>query len=110
MCTALLLLCLAASAAAQDSHLLIVGGLGGAPHYSDQFHAWATRLLDAAADRYKLSAEQMIYLAERPDRDPERIDGRSTRENVEAAIAELAARARPNDKVFIFLIGHGSFS
>lgn len=110
VCTALLVLCLAASAAAQDSHLLIVAGLGGAPHYSDQFHAWATRLLDAAADQYELSAEQMIYLAERPDRDPERIDGRSTRENVEAAIAELAARARPNDKVFVFLIGHGSFA
>ena len=110
LATFLLALSLVSSASAQDSHLLIVAGLGGDPAYSDQFHTWATTLLDAAKDRYELPAEHVTYLAEKPDRDPERIDGQSTRENVEAAIAELGARARPNDKVFIVLIGHGSFT
>ena len=108
--TVLLALSFVSSAAAQDTHLLIIAGLGGDPAYSDQFHTWATTLLDAAKDRYELPAEHVTYLGEKPDRDPERIDGRSTRENVEAAIAELGARARPNDKVFIVLIGHGSFT
>ena len=108
--TVLFALCLVSPAAAQESHLLIIAGLGGDPAYSAQFHTWATTLLDAARDRYELPDEQMTYLAEKPDRDPELIDGRSTRENVEAAITELAERARPNDKVFIVLIGHGSFT
>src|SRR5262249_26294234 len=38
-----------------------------------------------------------------------RIRGRSTRENVEKAFGDLAARAQPDDQVFVVLFGHGSF-
>lgn len=106
-----LALCLwsaAAPAAAQQTHLVIVGGLSGDQEHADAFHRWATVLIDAAKDRYGVPDGNIVYLAEKPDRDPARIRGRSTREHVEQAFAELAARARPDDKVLVVLIGHGS--
>jgi hypothetical protein len=103
-----LALATAAPAAAQTSYLVVIAGLGGDPAASEAFHRWATTLVDAARTRYGLGADQIVYLAEDPARDPSRITGRSTRDAVEAAIAGVADRARPGDRVFIVLIGHGS--
>ena len=99
-----------APAAAQQSHLIVVSGLGGTDEYRDQFYEWSSRLVDAAIERHGIPADQVIYLTERPDRDPERIHARSTWENVQAAIADVAGRAAAGDVVLIVLIGHGSFS
>lgn len=95
-------------AAAQESHLLIVVGLGGEPATSDLFHGWAVTLFDAARENYALPRERIIYLGEDPSRDPERIDGRSTRESISRAVDRIAAGARPGDRVFIVLFGHGA--
>ena len=102
------LLIAAVPAHAQTSRLLIVSGLGGEPQYSDAFHEWGTTLADAAARRYGLPPEDIVYLAEKADRDPARIDGRATRENVGKALADLEARTGPGDRLFVILIGHGS--
>ena len=91
-----------------DSHILIVSGIGGQPQYSDAFHRWGVSMVDAATKRLGLPTDHVAYLSERPERDPERIRGRSTKENVVRAIAELASRAGPTDRIFILLIGHGS--
>ena len=106
---ALVLLALAGPAAAQQTHVLVVTGLSGDPAYAEQFQAWATTLTDAATGRYELPADNVTWLAERVEADPERIDGRSTSENVEAAVTAIAERARPDDHVLIVLIGHGSY-
>ncbi len=106
---AALVLALAVPARAQQaSHLLVVVGLGGDLENADRFHQWAVTLVDAARNRYGLPAESVIYLGEDPARDPARIGGRSTRENIAAAVDRIAARARPGDRVFIVLIGHGA--
>ncbi len=91
-----------------DSHIIIVSGIGGQPQYSDAFHRWGVSMVDAATERLGLPADHIVYLAERPERDAERIRGRSTKENVEHAFAELAGRVQPTDRIFILLIGHGS--
>lgn len=101
-------LALAAPAAGQDSHLLVIVGLGGDPENSALFHKWASTLVDAARERFQLPAESVIYLGEEPTRDPKRISGRSTKEGIEGAVDRLAGRARPGDQVFIVLIGHGA--
>lgn len=95
-------------AAAQQSFLLVVSGLSGESRYAEAFHAWATKMLGAAETRWGLPAENVVYLAERTDRDPDRISARSTRENVEEAFRDIAERAGPSDQVFILLIGHGT--
>jgi len=103
-----LLLWLAPPAAAQDSHLLVIVGLGGEQEYRDLFHRWAVDLAEAAATRYGLAAEHVTYLGERAD--VEGVQGRSTRENIERAVERMAATARPGDRVFVVLFGHGSFA
>ncbi len=79
--------------------LVVVTGLGGEPRFDERFHSWAATLMDAARDggfpagvplatlRGDLS---IVYLAGDPGRDP-RARGRSTREQVRAVLAELAA-------------------
>ncbi len=104
----LALLLAASPAQAQDSHLIVISGLSGEPRYADRFHEWAVSLTDAALERWGLPRSNVIYLAEKVERDPERIAARSTRENVQRTLAELAERAGPADRVFIILIGHGS--
>ena len=105
---ALVCLATAPAAAAQDSHLLVVVGLGGDEENAARFHGWAAALVDAARTRHGLPADHVTYLGEDPGRDPGRIAGRSTREGIEAAIGRIAATARPGDRIFIVLIGHGA--
>jgi hypothetical protein len=96
-------------ASAAEAHLLIVSGLGGEPRLSDAFHEWAVALKEAAGARFGLPPDHVRWLAEKPERDPARIDGKSTRENVGQALAAMADAAGPADLVLIVLIGHGSF-
>lgn len=90
------------------THLLIVGGIGGEPLYTNLFHARATGLMDAAVERYNLSIENVHYLAERTDLAPGLIEARSTKEAFEDVVADVAASAGVNDHVVIVLFGHGS--
>lgn len=101
------LLALAAPVAAQQSHLIVVGGIGGEPQYSDAFHEWAVSVAEAAEARMGLPRDRITVLTEAPDRDPRRIDGRSTREGVLQAVGEAARAAGPGDAVFLFFFGHG---
>lgn len=104
--------CLSASpvTAQSASHLLVIVGLAGDPENAELFHRWASQLVDVGRERYGLEEDSIVYLGEDPARDPTRIDGRSTREGLAAAADRLAARARPGDRVFIVLIGHGGSS
>lgn len=90
-----------------DTHLLVVAGVGGEEAYTGRFHLWSTRVVDAAVAA-GLPPENVVYLGEREDLDPERINGRSTGENVLAEIAALAERSSAGDDVWIVLFGHGS--
>jgi hypothetical protein len=106
------LLCLCAVprvAAAQDTHLLVITGVEGDAEHGAQFQKWASALIDAAQKKGGLPDANVTYLADKIERDPSHIRGRSTSENVRKAFADLAARARPNDEVFIVLFGHGSY-
>jgi hypothetical protein len=106
---ALLLLLLATSAFAQDTHLLVITGAPGDDEHAQKFHKWATTIVDAAKDKGGLTDATITYLGDKPDMDASRIKGRSSRANVEKAFADLAAKAQPTDEVIVILIGHGSF-
>jgi len=95
-------------ASAQEAHALIVVGIGGEERYRDRFHEWASTLHDALVERHGLAPERVTYLGERPDMDPERIDGGSRREDVMEAFGTLARTAGPEDRVMIVIIGHGT--
>ncbi len=90
-----------------DTHLLVVAGVGGEEAYTGRFHLWSTRIVDGALAA-GLHPENVVYLGERKELDPERIKARSTGENVLAEIAALAERSKVGDDVWIVLFGHGS--
>ena len=94
-------------ASLQQSHLLVVVGIGGEESYRELFHNWAIQIVNAGIDA-GVQEKNVVLLSERAEPDPDRIDGRSTRDNVEQAIRQIAGRAAPADRVFIVLIGHGS--
>lgn len=98
-----------APAAAEESHLLVVAGLGGDPYFRDLFHQQAVALASTAETKLGLAPENVQCLTEKPEREPATIDARSTLENLISAFDALSARVRPDDRVFVVLIGHGSF-
>ena len=98
------------STSAQQTHFLIVVGLGGAQEYTERFHAWATTLIDAVTERYSVPAENVIYLGEKTNIDYKVVTDRSTKENIIGAIDTIVERSEPFDNVAIVLFGHGSFT
>ena len=91
----LFLLGSAARAAAQDSYLLVITGVAGDEEHATRFHEWATKLIDAAKTKDGVPDANITYLADKPDIDTARIRSRSTTENVQKAVADLAAKAHP---------------
>lgn len=97
-----------ATSAVVQTHLLVITGISGESRYAESFHEWATTLIDAARERWGVPESNIVYLAEDVERAPALIKDRSTSENVERELSELAARAAPGDQVIIVLIGHGN--
>ena len=108
LAAAVLCCAFAIPAAAQDPHLIVITGVAGDEDHAAQFHKWAMAVVDAAK-RFGVPDADVAYLSDKPEQDPAHIRGRSTKDNVAKALADAAARAKPNDEVFILLIGHGSF-
>ena len=102
-----LLIVLAAPAAAQTTHVAIVVGLAGDPEHAELFQRWAATLVDASV-KMGVTPDHLVYLAEKPEADPKRIGGKSTKEEVAKAFDKMA-QAGADDVVFVFLIGHGTF-
>ncbi|MGH7500200.1 MAG: C13 family peptidase [Longimicrobiales bacterium] len=97
--------------AAQGSatHILVITGLGGEPSYAARMQEWATKIVDAAGERFGVPRENIQWLAEKKEIDPARVTDRSTKESIEAAIGGIAGRANAGDVVLIVLFGHGSY-
>ncbi len=92
------------------THAVIVVGLGGAEEFRESFHREAAALYEALTERHGIPAEDVTYLGERVDVDPEIISDRSTRANVLQVLGEIAQRAGAQDRVLVVLIGHGTSS
>lgn len=97
-----------APAYGQDTHLLVVVGLGGDPDYRELFHQWAVEMVSAAETRFGVPRDRIVYLGERPADFPEVVDGRSTLEDMASAMNEIAGAVAPEDQVLVVLIGHGT--
>ena len=106
---ALLLALLPAPAQPQNTHILLISGLGGDPEYTETFHGWLSRFADAATEKHGIPPGRITYLGEKTDIDPTRIRARSTADNIRAAFAEIVAAMGPADDLVILLAGHGTF-
>src|SRR5439155_11554803 len=84
----------------QRTHLLVISGVPGDDQHAKQFAKWAAAFVDAEKTEDAVADANITVLA---DRD-------ATKEGVEKAFADLAARVEPTDAVVVLLIGHGSFN
>ena len=110
ICGAALVWCgLWSPAFAQSTHLAVIVGLAGEAEHGELFNKWAASLVDAATTRYGIPRQQVHYLTEKPDADPKRATGRSTKDEIGKAFDRLAGGGA-DDVVFVVLIGHGTFS
>jgi hypothetical protein len=107
--TSSVLLLTAGPAAAQSVHLAVIVGLSGDPEHAKLFQRWASTLVDAASGRMGIPKDHIVYLTERPEEDPQRATGKSTQAEITRAFGALAASTKPDDVVFVVLIGHGTF-
>jgi hypothetical protein len=93
---------------AQRTHVLIITGLAGEPRFAERFEGAARGIFDAAKAQWQVADSSLIWLAENPARDRQRIRAQSTREEVAEAFVALSRQVAPGDVVAIVLIGHGS--
>jgi hypothetical protein len=95
-----------APAAAADGvrYAVIVQGASGEPQYAKLHRTWVDSLAAVLRDRIKLDSSHLFLLTEQPN------DGelRGTAESVRTVLARLAKETKPEDLVFVMLIGHGS--
>jgi hypothetical protein len=87
--------------------LLIVVGLAGDPEHGKLFHKWGATLAEAS-EKLGVPQEQMVYLADAVGESETRVNGRSTRDEIDKALAGFAKTATAEDVVYIVLLGHGS--
>lgn len=88
--------------------LLIVVGLAGDPEHGKQFHKWGATLADAS-EKVGVSKDRLVYLTDRAGEEDKRVTGRSTKEDIDKALAQFAKTASAEDVIYIVLLGHGSF-
>ena len=87
------------TAYAQQTHVLVVSGFPGDEEHAKKFQEWVKTFVDTAKKKEQIPDANVTVLADR----------NATKANVEKAFADLAARAKSNDGIFVLLIGHGSF-
>ena len=82
-------------AAAEQSRLLIVVGLGGEPKYTEAFHELAVTMIQAAEKKMGVAVANITYLGEKAaDPAVPVYRGRASREAVQKALGEVAQAAR----------------
>ncbi len=93
----LLSFCLLPALAHAELYISVVEGLGGMPEYQEQFDSQRDDVVDAAHSMTDASRVAVFSGEE------------ATRDKVLAHFSELTTKMTADDRVAIYLIGHGSF-
>ena len=96
------------ASAQEQTHALIVVGLGGNADYRDRFHNQAVALREAFTSKHGMLTEHVTYLGERPESAPEVVTDNSTRDNVLSYLSKIAQQMGSSDRLLVILIGHGT--
>jgi len=84
---------------------VIISGIGGDEAYSTRFAKWTGDLRSALVERLGFAEERVTTLAEKPSEEEQPCSPEVVRE----VFGRLRNSVKPDNQVFIFLIGHGSF-
>lgn len=89
----------------QNKFAVIITGIGGEESYSKKFAEWTNKLRDSLTGQMGFAEEKVFVLTEKPEGE----ERRSTAESVKQLFVELKNSLKPNNQLFLFFIGHGSF-
>jgi hypothetical protein len=95
----LALLCVSTSVFAQQTHLLVITGAPGDDEHAKKFEQWAKTFVETAKKKEEVPESNITLLS----------GAGATKPAVEKAFADIGAKVKPNDELFVLLIGHGSF-
>ena len=82
---------------------MVIQGTSGDPSFATLHRGWLDRLVTTLRTRAKVDGPRLTVLAEQPGEGEQR----ASAENVRAALVKLAATLKPDDLLFVMLIGHG---
>jgi len=85
---------------------VIINGASGEEAYAKQFEEWTNALRRALTERYGFESSKLRLLTEKP---ADSSSPRATAEDVRQTFGLLKSDLRPDNVLFVFLIGHGSF-
>lgn len=86
----------------KNKFVLIIAGAGGEPAYAKQFEQWTTDLQQALKSRFGFAADNFTVLNESGPK-------KATADEVKSTFAALQSKLQPDNVLFVFLIGHGSY-
>ena len=89
----------------KNKFAMIITGISGEETYAKKFSDWTNQLRDALTGNLGFAEEQVTILTERPTSKEQR----NTAEAVRQAFVVLRNATKPDNQIFIFFIGHGSF-
>ena len=99
------------SAAERDPRwAILVSGISGDPDLQKQYLKEIMDLRALLEGQLGFPRGQIYVLFDDPGLDPEGIQYKSTRENLEMVCKEIASRSGKEDVVFAFLEGHGDYN
>ncbi len=84
---------------------VIISGIGGEEAYSTRFAKWVSDLRSALVERLGFAEERVTALTENPTDEELPCTADAARET----FARLRNSVKPDNQVFVFFIGHGSF-
>jgi len=84
---------------------VIITGIGGEELYVNKFAEWTNKLRDSLTGQLGFAEEKVYVLTEKPGE----TERRATAEAVRQVFVELKNSLKPENQLFVFFIGHGSF-
>jgi len=85
---------------------VVINGAGGEAAYGEQFTKWTDELLSLLTGKFGFDSARVKVLTEKAE--PPKATA-ATAEEVKRTFQDLQAELRPENVLFVFLIGHGSF-
>jgi hypothetical protein len=90
----------------RNKFAVIISGASGEEAYATQFTQWTLSLRSALTGKFGFAEDRIKLLTETPQ---DSGAGRATAEEVRRTFTSLKSELNPDNALFIFLIGHGSF-
>jgi hypothetical protein len=90
-------------------YAVVISGASGGGEYADRFWEWSSKLVATLKGPLQYPRENLFFLAEAPERDPSLVTARAVKSDLMQLVGELESRVRPDDLLFLFLLGHGNF-